>query len=172
MNATALSRCSHAKAFLSRRPSIPARLTQITLKLKRARVLPEQGEDISEALKADLERLRAKSGAAAGGASSLSGAARQAEGQQEPGPLSGFKDALDKLLIADFFLVLFILAWLAAGVAQNALNGGNSSLLDAWYPLWPLLWQPALGVLMAGALVSGGLGWLKEQQQQQGDKKQ
>ncbi len=60
--------------------------------------------------------------------------------------------------------MLFILAWLAAGVAQNAVSGGGGSpLLDAWYPLWPLLWQPALGVLMAGALVSGGLSWLREQ---------
>lgn len=62
--------------------------------------------------------------------------------------------------------MLFILAWLAAGVAQNAVNGGSSPLLDAWYPLWPILWQPALGVLMAGALVSGGLSWLASQQQQ------
>ncbi|GIL59515.1 hypothetical protein Vafri_14282 [Volvox africanus] len=151
--------------------AIPSRLTRIAP--KHVRALPEQGEDISEALKADLERLRAKSGAAARGAvGSHSGAAFQTAGQQESGPLSGFKDTLDKLLIADFFLVLFILAWLAAGVAQNAVNGGNSPLLDAWYPLWPLLWQPALGVLMAGALVSGALGWLKEKQQQQADKKQ
>ncbi|GLI71502.1 hypothetical protein VaNZ11_016719 [Volvox africanus] len=170
MSASTLSRCLHARAFLFRGPFNPARLTRIAP--KQVRVLPEQGEDISEALKADLERLRAKSGAAARGAgSSPSGAALQA-GQQESGPLSGFKDTLDKLLIADFFLVLFILAWLAVGVAQNAVNGGNSPLLDAWYPLWPLLWQPALGVLMAGALVSGALGWLKEKQLQQAEKKQ
>ncbi|KXZ50077.1 hypothetical protein GPECTOR_18g55 [Gonium pectorale] len=117
-------------------------------------------------MKADLERLRAKSGAGASG----SGASARGPAQQvsQPAEASGFKDTLDKILIADFFLVLFILAWLAAGVAQSALNGGSSPLLDAWYPLWPLLWQPALGVLMAGALVSGGLGWLREQQQQGG----
>ena len=72
-----------------------------------------------------------------------------------------------QVLIADFFLVLFILAWLAAGVAQSALSGGSSALLDAWYPLWPLLWQPAIGLLMAGALASGGLSWLAEQQDKQ-----
>ncbi len=65
--------------------------------------------------------------------------------------------------MADFFLVLAVLAWLAAGAVQAALSGGSSPLLDAWYPLWPMLWQPAIGVLMAGALVSGGLGWLAEQ---------
>jgi hypothetical protein len=68
-----------------------------------------------------------------------------------------------QLLIADFFFVLAILGWLAAGLgAQGALH--SSALLDAWFPLWPLVFQPAIGVLMLGALVSGGLGWLKEQQ--------
>lgn len=47
---------------------------------------------------------------------------------------------------------------------QANANGGSSPLLDAWYPLWPTLWQSAIGLLMAGALVSGGLGWLAEQQ--------
>ncbi|EFJ42107.1 hypothetical protein VOLCADRAFT_77268 [Volvox carteri f. nagariensis] len=166
MSATpTLSRCSQARTLNFRRTSNavrPFRTARIPI-----RVLPEQGEDISEALKADLERLRAKS--ASGAAGGPSGTAQQPpKAEEAAGPLPGqFKDALDKLLIADFFLVLFILAWLAGGVLQNALNGGSGSpLLDAWYPLWPLLWQPALGVLMAGALVSGGLGWLREQQQQ------
>ncbi len=66
-----------------------------------------------------------------------------------------------QVLIADFCLVLFILAWLGAGVVQSSLSGGDSFLLDAWYPLWPLLWQPAIGILMAGALVSGGATWLQ-----------
>jgi hypothetical protein len=69
-----------------------------------------------------------------------------------------------QVLIADFFLVLFVLLWLVAGVVQSSVSGGESFLLDMWYPLWPLLWQPAIGVLMAGALVSGGIGWLQEQQ--------
>lgn len=76
----------------------------------------------------------------------------------------GAKELLDRVLIADFFFVLLSLGWLAAGLALNA-AAGSSALLDAWFPLWPLLFQPAIGVLMLGALVSGGLGWLKEQQQ-------
>eukprot|EP00955_Chlamydomonas_euryale_P102941 365455-Chlamydomonas_euryale.AAC.7 len=132
------------------------------------------------------------------------------------------KERIDKFLIADFFLVMFVLAWLVAGVLQSASNGGESFLLDAWYaaelsvclpevdkimvgpisrkqmslvmysgkqgqkrgrkkgmdlsiwqhawsgclacryPLWPLLWQPAIGILMLGALVSGGLSWLSD----------
>lgn len=36
-----------------------------------------------------------------------------------PGALDAAKDALDKLLIADFFAVLAILAWLGLGVAAK-----------------------------------------------------
>jgi hypothetical protein len=69
-----------------------------------------------------------------------------------------------QVLIADFFLVLAILAWLGAGLAEKA-TVQSSNLIDAWLPLWPLVFQPAIGVLMAGALVSGGLNWLDEQRQ-------
>lgn len=70
-----------------------------------------------------------------------------------------------QVLIADFFLVLFLLAWLGAGVAQAGFSGGNSPLLDVWYPLWPVLGQPAIGLLMAGALVSGGIDWISKKQE-------
>lgn len=64
--------------------------------------------------------------------------------------------------MADFFFVLAILAWLVVGVAQSSFNEGNAPILDAWYPLWPLVFQPALGILMGGALVSGAAGWVNE----------
>ncbi len=69
---------------------------------------------------------------------------------------------LDKVLIADFFFVAFALAWLAGGVGERAAIG-SQRLLDAWFPLWPLLFQPAIGVLMLGALVSGGVNWMRRQ---------
>jgi hypothetical protein len=69
-----------------------------------------------------------------------------------------------QVLIADFFVVLAILAWLAVGLAEKA-TVKSSNLIDAWLPLWPMVFQPAIGILMAGALVSGGLNWLQEQQQ-------
>jgi hypothetical protein len=56
--------------------------------------------------------------------------------------------------MADFFFILFILFWFLAGLGEKvALQ--SSTLLDAWYPLWPWVFQPALGVLMLGAVASG-----------------
>jgi hypothetical protein len=71
-----------------------------------------------------------------------------------------------QVLIADFFFVLLVLAWLGAGLAEKA-TVKSSVLVDAWMPLWPLVFQPAIGVLMAGALASGGLSWLQSQGKQQ-----
>ncbi|MEW5304609.1 MAG: hypothetical protein WDW36_007209 [Sanguina aurantia] len=81
------------------------------------------------------------------------------------------RDNIDKFLMADFFFVLAILAWLVVGVAQSSFNEGVSPILDAWYPLWPIVWQPALGILMAGALVSGAAGWVQELLEEQQSKK-
>lgn len=77
---------------------------------------------------------------------------------------SSLKDGLDKFLIGDFFFVVFSLAWLGAGVLAQ--GTGSSALLDAWFPLWPLVWQPAIGILMAGALLNGAWGWIAEKMKQ------
>lgn len=62
-----------------------------------------------------------------------------------------------QVLIADFFFILFILAWFIVGVGAQTI-GNSTGLLDVWYSLWQLVFQPALGVLMLGALASGLLG--------------
>ena len=102
------------------------------------------------------------------------GAANQQQQQEQSG--GGFKAALDKLLIVDFFFVLFALAWLVVGVATNGggegLDGSdpgkiNGPLLSSWFALWPMVFQPAIGILMAGALVSGGVGWLRENKEKE-----
>lgn len=74
------------------------------------------------------------------------------------------QDALDKLLVADFFFVLAALAWLVAGVGAQA-AGAGPGLADAWFSLWPAVFQPAIGLLMAGALVSGGMGWWRSKRE-------
>ncbi|WIA10665.1 hypothetical protein OEZ85_010845 [Tetradesmus obliquus] len=123
------------------------------------RAAPEDGpmgEDMSDILKQDMERFARQQPA--------STAAKQAAQQKQEASSSPLKEAVDKVLIADFFFVLAVLGWLGAGLAGKAM--GSSALIDAWMPLWPMVFQPAIGILMAGALVSGGLNWLAEQQQQ------
>ena len=71
---------------------------------------------------------------------------KQSEGE---GSLLG--SLVEKLLVADFFFIIFILVWFVAGLAEKAAFD-TSTLIDVWLPLWPLLFQPALGFFMAGAL--------------------
>lgn len=78
---------------------------------------------------------------------------------------SSLKELVDKALIADFFFILFALGWLGAGVGLKSATG-VTGLLDAWLALWQWVFQPAIGVLMLGALVSGGIGWLREKNEQ------
>lgn len=67
---------------------------------------------------------------------------------------------LDKVLIADFFFVCLALLLLIIGLGERvALN--TSNIIDVWLPAWPLVVQPAIGVLMAGALLSGLAGWYR-----------
>jgi hypothetical protein len=76
-----------------------------------------------------------------------------------PSALGNIKDAVDKVLIADFFFVLFALAWLGGGlVARSALH--TTAVLDAWLSLWQWVFQPAIGVLMLGAVRREGAAFL------------
>ncbi len=63
---------------------------------------------------------------------------------------SGIKEIVDKILIAVFFFILFALGWLGVGLAVN--TAGSSGLLDTWFSLWQWVFQPAIGVLMLGAV--------------------
>jgi cadmium resistance protein CadD (predicted permease) len=60
---------------------------------------------------------------------------------------------LNKLLLLDVFLVFFFFIWFVAAVIANSnhLNLG----LDLWQRLWMPVIQPALGVVMLGAILSG-----------------
>ncbi|NJK36794.1 MAG: hypothetical protein HC920_02895 [Oscillatoriales cyanobacterium SM2_3_0] len=60
---------------------------------------------------------------------------------------------LNWVLVADFFLVLFSFFWLAAAVLGRSIK--FSLGLDLWYSLWEPLFMPAIGILMAGAILSG-----------------
>ncbi|MGB3651708.1 MAG: hypothetical protein WBA41_10910 [Rivularia sp. (in: cyanobacteria)] len=68
------------------------------------------------------------------------------------------KNLLNTVLVADVFLVLIAFGWFVVAVigrsAQIPLG------LDLWYKLWEPLFTPAIGILMAGALLSGIISWI------------
>jgi hypothetical protein len=63
-------------------------------------------------------------------------------------------------LVADFFLVLFAFFWLAIAVAGHALKLPLG--LDLWYKLWTPVFTPAIGILMAGTIISGVAGKISQ----------
>jgi len=69
-----------------------------------------------------------------------------------------FLNWLNLALVADFFLVLFSFFWLAIAVVGNAAHIPLG--LDLWYKLWHPLFNPAIGILMAGTIVSGLSSWI------------
>lgn len=69
-----------------------------------------------------------------------------------------FLDWLNLALMLDLFLVLLSFFWLAIAVIGR--SAGLSLGLDLWYKLWEPLFTPAIGILMAGALISGAVSWI------------
>lgn len=72
---------------------------------------------------------------------------------------------LNLALVADFFLVLFSFFWLAIAVAGHALKLPLG--LDLWYKLWQPVFTPAIGILMAGTIISGLTGWVAKRRSSQ-----
>jgi len=77
-------------------------------------------------------------------------------------PIQDMKDKLKNLLniilVADVFLVLISFAWFAVAVIGR--STGIPLGLDLWYKLWEPLFTPAIGILMAGAILSGIISWI------------
>jgi hypothetical protein len=71
--------------------------------------------------------------------------------------LERLQRGLDRLLVLDVFLVLAGGLWFGLGVVLHL--RGTDRVLAVFQRLWFPLFQPALGVLMLAALISGGLGW-------------
>jgi hypothetical protein len=67
---------------------------------------------------------------------------------------------LNLALMVNLFLVLFSFFWFA--IALVGRSTGIPLGLDLWYKLWEPVFTPALGILMAGALISGALGWINK----------
>jgi hypothetical protein len=67
------------------------------------------------------------------------------------------RGGLDRLLVADVFLVLAGAVWFAVAVALH--SQGVEGPLALFQRLWQPLFTPAIGLLMAAAVLSGVLGW-------------
>ena len=64
---------------------------------------------------------------------------------------------LDRLLVLDVFLVLAGAGWF--GIAIVASSQGVEAPLHLFQQLWDPLFTPAIGLLIASALVSGIASW-------------
>ncbi|MEB3271186.1 MAG: hypothetical protein VKJ44_06020 [Synechococcus sp.] len=82
------------------------------------------------------------------------------EGKTLPGRL---RELLDRLLVVDVFLVLAGALWFGAAVLLHA--RGVEAPLQLFQRLWEPLFTPAIGLLMAAALLSGALGWWRRRGQ-------
>ncbi|MFM7676227.1 MAG: hypothetical protein ACKO5F_11750 [Synechococcus sp.] len=82
-----------------------------------------------------------------------------------PTPLQRLKAALDTLLVVDVFLVLAGAVWFALAVVLHSQE--IEAPLRLFQRLWEPLFTPAIGLLMAAALVSGALGWWQRRGQRQ-----
>lgn len=63
-----------------------------------------------------------------------------------------FSTWLNRLLIADVFLVIFGFIWFAIAVLGRSM--GIPLGFDVWYQLWQPLFNPAIGILFLGAILS------------------
>ena len=67
---------------------------------------------------------------------------------------------INLLLMVDLFFVLFCFFW---GVVALIGKLNNLTLgFDLWVSLWAPVMQPALGIMMAGALISGASSWISK----------
>ncbi|NEQ43797.1 MAG: hypothetical protein F6K00_09665 [Leptolyngbya sp. SIOISBB] len=67
-------------------------------------------------------------------------------------------NGLNWLLVANLFFVFASFGWFATAVVGRSLNVNLG--LEIWYSLWTPVFQPAIGILMAGAIAIGVLRWV------------
>ena len=72
-------------------------------------------------------------------------------------PLPRLKAAIDTLLVIDVFVVIAGALWFALAVLLHSRQIDKPLIL--FQALWEPLFTPAIGLLMAAALLSGVLSW-------------
>ncbi|NJL62115.1 MAG: hypothetical protein HC903_10120 [Methylacidiphilales bacterium] len=71
-----------------------------------------------------------------------------------------FLNWLNIILVADVFLVFLGFGWFAIAVIGDA--SGVHLGLDLWHKLWIPVFNPAIGILMGGAILSGITSWVSK----------
>jgi len=71
--------------------------------------------------------------------------------------LQRLRGALDQLLVVNVFVVIAGAVWFAVAVVCHSQH--LEAPLTLFQRLWEPLFTPAIGLLMASALLSGVLGW-------------
>jgi len=80
----------------------------------------------------------------------------EADAQTLPLP-QRLKGVIDLLLVIDVFLVIAGALWFAVAVVCHSQK--IEGPLNLFQRLWEPLFTPAIGLLMAAAILSGVLGW-------------
>lgn len=60
---------------------------------------------------------------------------------------------LNRFLVANIFFVLFSFFWFVIALVGRSLNVPLG--FDIWFSLWEPVFTPAIGILMAGAIMVG-----------------
>ena len=68
---------------------------------------------------------------------------------------------LDTFLVVDVFLVLIAFFWFAIALVGHSL--GIPLGLDLWYKLWQPVFNPAIGILFLGAILSWLISKINQQ---------
>jgi len=75
--------------------------------------------------------------------------------------LASVRDLVDRLLVADVFLVLAGAGWFLVAVLLH--SRAVDTPLELFMILWEPLFTPAIGLLIAASLISGLLNWWQRQ---------
>ncbi|AKG24474.1 hypothetical protein [Calothrix sp. 336/3] len=65
---------------------------------------------------------------------------------------------LNLILVIDVFVVFLGFGWFAIAVFGE--STGIPLGLDLWHQLWQPVFNPAIGILMGGAILSGTISWV------------
>ncbi|XFA72826.1 hypothetical protein RYO59_001057 [Thermosynechococcaceae cyanobacterium Okahandja] len=77
--------------------------------------------------------------------------------------MSRLRQMISWFLVADTFFVLASFGWFVVALLGRSLAMPLG--FEVWLRLWEPLFMPAIGVLMAAALVSGGISYVQNRWQ-------